>query len=303
MLFSRSAMEKKKANPKTLTALFNGAGSSDDYTYHFACYDDLIHELGSEGAKIYDTVSGIDIADFDMVYHRRWGDCPEVGMSAGMYLRKKGVQQVDDEILREGAMNKLTQCWRFWEHELPFPKTVYVPAGHVQEWTRENLAKTFELPCIMKSTNGTRGNDNYLVRSSEEAVQIINDSPDIDYLFQEMIPNSGDYRVLVCDDSIRLVIHRSAVAGSHKNNTSLGATATLTDVSELSEDLQAASIAAAKAFKRNIAGVDAVLDSRDPSKFYFFEVNRSPQIEASSYSKEKVAALHAYFKERIEANK
>jgi D-alanine-D-alanine ligase-like ATP-grasp enzyme len=63
---------------------------------------------------------------------------------------------------------------------------------------------------------------------------------------------------------------------------------------ELAPDVQAACIKAAKAFGRDIAGVDVVLHKDDPTKFYFFEVNRSPQIDHSSFTAEKAEVINAY---------
>lgn len=295
LLFSRSAMEKKKANPMTLTTLFNNEAKGDGVEYLYVCYDDLIHYIDRDGAQLYDAVSGVDLKDFDLVYHRRWGDVPEVAMGSAMYLSKHNVIQLDDEILRPGAMNKLTQYWRLWEHDLPFPKTVFMSRKHLASWIDESLENTLGLPCIMKSTNGTRGRDNYLVHSTDEAKAILRQNPDIEFLLQAFIPNDGDYRVLVCDDKVGMVIYRKAAQGTHKNNTSLGGSAQLVTEDALPSAAIRASIKAAQVFKRNLAGVDIVFDKTAPEKFYFFEVNRAPQIEASSYSEEKVAVLHEYF--------
>ncbi len=151
----------------------------------------------------------------------------------------------------------------------------------------------------MKSVTGTRGNDNYLVHSTQQAVEILTQNPNTEFLIQEFIPNDGDYRAIVAGSEVRLLIHRTAVIGSHKNNTSQGGAATLLSPETLSPEALQACVAAAQAFDRDIAGVDIVFDKRDPEKFYFFEVNRSPQIEASSYSKEKAIMLNGYFNELI----
>lgn len=300
-LFSRLTMEKQRANPATLTALFNAEAEKDNTLYTYACYDDLIHEISEDSPKLYDAVSGKDLKDFDLVYQRSWGYSPETAMAVAIYLAHYNVPQLDDEMTnRPGSMNKLTQHWRLWEHGLPCPKTAFMNKQYVTEWIDNSLEAMFTYPIIMKSIGGTRGSDNHLVSSRAEAHALVKEYSAIDFLIQEFIPNDGDYRVLVCDDAVGMVIHRKAAAGTHKNNTSQGGSAAIIDASELPADAIEASIRAAKVFQRNIAGVDLVFDKRyGHDRFYFFEVNRAPQIEASSYSPEKVAVLHDFFLKRM----
>lgn len=294
-LFSENCLKYKKANPYTLIDLMNEAGEASGVHYDYAFYERLMHVIGPDEAYILDTDSGKRLDDYNFVYHRRWGDAPEQAVACSIFLRKKGVAFADTEAYRPGSMDKLTQHWRLWENNLPVPHTVFVSSSRAVDWAANELADTFTFPVVIKSVNGTRGADNYLVESVEEAVGIIKGNPKKAFLIQEFIPNDGDYRVIVTGDTIPLLIYRQAAVGSHKNNTSLGGSATLADPRELSEPVRQACLKAAAAFKRDIAGVDLVFDKRDPSRFYFFEVNRSPQIEAASFSREKALALQEYF--------
>ncbi len=301
LLFTESSAKKhKKANPVTLCALFNKKAKATNTHYSYAYYEDLLHVIGKDEAYILDTKSGKKLAEFDLVYQRRWGDMPEMAVAVATYLRHNHVPFLDDESDRPGSMDKVTQHWRLWDHGLPFPKTVFAPKRYVRKWIESEIDKNFDFPLIMKGRVATRGNDNYLVGDKKQALELVKANPQVSFMIQEFIPNDGDYRVLVADDNILLVIHRKSNGKSHTNNTSKGGTATIVSKDVLTPEMQQASIKAAKVFKRNLAGVDLVVDNRDNQTFAFFEVNRSPQIEASSYSEEKVVAINDYFNKRID---
>ena len=297
LLFSQAAVDRNMADPEELIDLLGTA--SEGIRYEHGYYEDLVHVIDSQQSHINNLKNNEPLETYDLVYHRRWGDSPDAAMSAAMFLDNKNVRQIDKEILREGSISKLTQYWRLWKIGLPFPTTVYVARKHLKYWIKQSLNEHLNFPLVMKSTKGTRGQDNYLAGSEEEALRILDDNPDKEFLLQRFIPNNEDFRVIVCDDEVVLVIKRSAQKGSYKNNTSQGGTATLVEKERLSEDIRKACIKAAKGFSRNIAGVDVVIDKDNPDDFYFFEVNRAPQIEKSSFGDDKARVINRYFKELL----
>ncbi len=291
VLFTQESIDTGAAEPAALCAALNAAAGAAAQ-YDFATYQELVHVVSPRQADI--TWDGRSLSTYDAVYQRRWGEAPDQAMAVNIFLRQHGVPCLDDETDRRGSMSKLTQYWRMWQHTLPFPKTVFVSSAHLQEWLRSHLQETFSLPCILKSANGTRGSDNYLVHSVDEALEIAVANPDVPFLVQEFIPNDGDYRVLVCGNEAALTIHRVSSGQTHTNNTSQGGTATLLDDTKLPAEIQALCVRAAHVFGRNIAGVDVVCD-KHTGDYYLFEVNRAPQVEHSSYTAEKAEALHSYF--------
>lgn len=304
LLFARRAVVEQKAHPEDLCMLLRKAAKStkdDQVTYHYAYYEDLLHIVRpGAAAKIIDTASGKDLAEYDFVYQRRWGDCPESALACAIYLRKRGVSFIDSESYRPGAMDKLTQHWRLWEHDLPFPATICAPQSMdpTQIVTGFDLAGELGFPLIAKSTSGTRGQDNHLVHSEKELVRILTTDTSNRYLLQQYIPNDEDYRVIVGKGKTLLVIRRVAATGTHKNNTSQGGTASLLPNDYFDAAIEHDIHAAAVAFARDIAGVDLVFD-KVTGAHYFFEVNRSPQLEHSSFTEEKASAVHAFVTEQL----
>jgi D-alanine-D-alanine ligase-like ATP-grasp enzyme len=82
------------------------------------------------------------------------------------------------------------------------------------------------------------------------------------------------------------------------NNTSKGATARLLTPDMLTEQHQTIVLAAANVMKRDVAGVDLMLDS-ETGEPYVLEVNASPQIGSGAYEEEKLAVYTSYFMEKV----
>lgn len=299
LLFTKRSVTSGEAEPERLMKVLQSSTDAQglSMTYTHALFDDLVYTITPKGARILDTVNGTDIADYDIVYIRRWAGMPERAMAVAIYLKAKGVPYIDREAYGFGSKNKMTQAWRFWEAGLPHPATVYVEHGAGTDWLTSHISELpFGFPMVMKGVDATRGADNYLVDSLDRLQDVLTKHPDIKFILQEFIPNDGDYRVVVCGDAIQLVMHRVAASGKHTNNTSQGGQAALVDVSELSEPVRADCIRAAQIFGRDFAGVDLVYN-KDTGAHLFFEVNRSPQIESGKYVPEKAAALARYLYE------
>src|SRR6266567_2610772 len=235
LLFTSQSLISGAANATELCAVLNNASAGSAY-YEYATYGQLTHFIGrNTDIQLPD---GRSLTDYDAVYQRRWQEVPEQAMAVAIFLNKRGVPCVDTEAAGTGSRNKLTQHWRMWEQDIPGPQTGFLEAKLLRTWVDENLQSTFSLPCIMKSTHGTRGGDNYLVHTVEEALEIVETNSDMAFLVQEFIPNDGDYRAFVCGDAVALTIRRKSSAGSHKNNTSLGGSARLVSNKELSVEVQ-----------------------------------------------------------------
>jgi glutathione synthase/RimK-type ligase-like ATP-grasp enzyme len=145
----------------------------------------------------------------------------------------------------------------------------------------------------MKGLNATRGQDNYLVKSADELRARFAERPDTDFLLQEFLPNDGDYRIIVAGGQARFAMYRTPADGKHMNNTSQGGQAVLVNLGDVSRRILDDCITAAATFGRDFAGVDVVLH-KDTGAYYFFEVNRSPQIESGMFVAEKAEVLAQY---------
>ncbi len=138
---------------------------------------------------------------------------------------------------------------------------------------KEQIAKgRLEYPFIAKPNFGAEGRDVLLIRSSKDFANIKNPR---DSIFQNFIPNDGDWRVIVVGGTPLGAMKRIAAKGSHLNNISQGATAVLeTDDSTL-EQVYKMATKAASTFRLTFCGVD-IIQNRQTGQYHILELNTVP---------------------------
>ena len=298
LLFTRASIDNKQAYPESLRRLIE-ANSSGQLKVDAAVYDDLSYVLSSSHVDVYLEAAERSLREYDLVYLRRIKESTAQAIAIGKFCQSNDIAVIDDEIAsRPGSMGKLTQYMQFALSGLPFPDTIYSADHSLLIRTLQKHPLAF--PVILKSVSGSRGADNYLIASQRELEDTLAQHPQIHFLIQAYIPNSADYRVWVCGDSIGPILYRSRQSG-HMNNTSQGGGATLLDAtSGLSQNVLDDCVRAARLLKRDVAGVDVVFENDNKAgKYYFFEVNRAPQIEGTPYEDVKARALADYMVQQI----
>lgn len=260
-----------------------------EHTVDVTCMDDLIIELGEGVFNVNVLENKKSLAEYDLVFARGVRFRPFLDMLkvVSVYCQRHGVTMVNDYAAgRSGS--KIAQAIQFYAHNLPIPYTLYINRGSIQLLDRLKL----EFPMVMKAVLGTRGENNFLVRSQEEIRQHYHENPDLNFVLQRAIPNDGDYRLLIVGENAEL-IHRKAVGDSHLNNTSQGATATLKDISLLPADLLENIYAYLNDYKLITGGAD-VLQDNQTGEWYILEVNSQPQLTTGAYLPEKVELFKKY---------
>lgn len=260
-------------------------------------YENLVYLLDDSSSKVLNQVAGYDIADFDLAYIKRTGVNTHHAVACSMHLRRHGKKCIDMEYSSSmnPTSNKLIEHMQYSIAKLPFPETVIVTK--LTSLAVFDTYNSFSFPVILKSLTGTRGAQNYLVKSKEDALRIIDESDEAntEFALQPFIPNESDYRFLVLGFETKLVIERSRDknAEHHTNNTSMGAQAKLIPLEQIEEKLIILANKSAKAFMRNVAGVDIMINSETGAPV-ILEVNRSPQIEHGAFVSEKAKVLAEY---------
>lgn len=286
ILFTTGSVAAGQADPAHLKSLLEAAG---DVQVETAAYDDLSYVLSNaaQSITVHSTKRSLD--DYDIVYLRRIKESTAQAIAVGKYCQAKGIAVIDREIAnRPGSMGKLTQYMQFALAGVSFPSTIYASSHTLLR--RQFDVRPFQFPVILKSVSGSRGDDNYLIETVEELDATLAANSNVHFLIQAYVPNTADYRVWVCGKKIGPIVYRSRQSG-HKNNTSQGGRAELV-VDVLSVDVLDECVRAAELLERDVAGVDVVFENDDLNgKFYFFEVNRAPQIENTPFEDEKAKAL------------
>jgi len=259
----------------------------------FTFYDNLCYTIVKGKAKIYDTKNSKDLKEYDLVNFRFWHGAGEQAAACAEYLKKSRVAFYDREVGEYRSKSKLSEYFRLWAKGLPVPDTLFCRQPVLEMALGSNPA--FKLPLVVKDIDTSKGKNNFLVKSTAEISDILKANPENSFVVQNFIPNDGDYRVLVFGRSISGVIHRQRTSDkTHLNNTSQDATATLVDSADFNDDFKKLAIKAAAVMKRQVAGVDLVVDSQT-SKISVLEVNNTPQIDTGTFADNKVLALAEYF--------
>lgn len=184
---------------------------------------------------------------------------------------------------------KVAQTLVFMEVGVPFLRTIYT----TDKYQLIKYAKaTLGYPHVLKASTGSHGNLNYLVRSSQEAIKIINRDPAVDFLAQAYCPNDHDYRLLLAGE-FYLLFERRSPGGSYLHNTSKGGIVRKTN-HKLPTAIMKGSRDIADKLKLMIAGVD-IIQHIETRELFFLEINSQPQLRTGALTEDKKALLRQFF--------
>lgn len=258
----------------------------DGITATIANYDGVDLLIDGENTSIRIRETNEDLTSFDAVIciSTPKHELIDIYSSIGCYCRKNHIKMIDDTFTNTSG--KLYEMWRFYENDIPVPKTAY---GSI-DFLKEQLEK-FGGIGILKATRSKKGGGVFLVKSEDEIDAILNtDDSRFDYILQNFIENDGDYRVITIDFEPKLAILRSSGGKDYRNNTSLGGSARII---ELDEELSNIATNAAKATDIKFAGVDIIEDKNTGERFVL-EINRTPQFATGTFTDEKYSVLKDY---------
>ncbi len=273
---------------------FRGAVATSDkpIEVEYTMFHDLYIGIGDGDFELYDTRHQRHLSDYQVVFLRggRYRRYYDVIKAVSVYAKEHSMLPVNDySAFRESS--KLTQAIQFYVHQMPSARTVY--ANDAVLLQKHPLP--FGFPCILKATFGSHGDDNHLVRSLEEATEIIRANAGKNYVLQRFVPNERDYRILIIGDEVA-VIERTAAPNSHLNNTSQGAEAKLVPTDSLPADIIAMSCQIARDLQMSIAGVDVLAD-KTTGEFFFLEVNAQPQLMTGAFTDVKSEMLGRFLQQ------
>lgn len=236
------------------------ANGQDDYV--LLTYADLCFYVGKDGVTCHDT-KGNDLAAFNLVYIRDFHGYEYERNALALYLQQNDVTFINQDTAEFQDISKLTQYMRLAYAGVPVPESYYV---HPQNFSYLLTDSSVSFPLIIKSISGSNGQQNFLVHTPEELATVEVNKP----VIQRFLPNSFDYRVIVADDEVLLAYKRVRVdTSNHRNNVAAGAAR---EVVEVPEEVSRIAVAAAKATRRNLAGVD-VLQNSETGEYAVLEVN------------------------------
>ena len=145
----------------------------------------------------------------------------------------------------------------------------------------EQTSKLIDLvggaPMVVKLLEGSQGKGVVLAETKSAAESLIDAFRELDanFLVQEFVEesNGADIRCFVIGDKVVGTMMRQAKEGEFRSNIHRGGTGSIV---KISPEERKVAIAAAKAMKLNMAGVDLIRSSSGPK---ILEVNSSPGLE------------------------
>ena len=251
-----------------------------------ASYKDLAFSIDGENTQITIFSTGKDLKDFSKIIVL--STSPQhlqnyIFSALACYCRKNNIVLMDDSF--SNLDGKLFALWRFWENGIPVAKTFFGPKAFLAQRLAEIGNKG-----ILKSVQGTKGKDNYLISSKEELNQIIDSSPDTSFILQNFVPNDGDWRIILINFEPKLAIYRSSHGKDYRNNTSVGGEATLVPLQDVDSKIIELAINSAKALDIKIAGAD-IMQDKNTGDYTVLEVNRTPQLVTGAFTPEKTEII------------
>jgi len=271
----------------------------------YATYDDITFSIRGGEVLAYDNRNATDIKDYDMVHFKNWASDTIYAGAIADYLDFHGVTFYNTEVDSGLAGSKITQMSRLALEGLPVPDTYFAKkAALAKVFKSGNLPDGFKYPLIMKGDFAARGLDNYLIDDAKKALEVLKDADeDKEFVLQEFLPNEGDYRLLFIGTTTDpLVFIRKGLPGSHLNNTYQGGQGSFVSIKDLPEDYIELGREAAISLKREICGVDLIVN-KDTNKVYILEVNGTPAIATGFGVKEKTAKFAEFLNKELNTQK
>jgi glutathione synthase/RimK-type ligase-like ATP-grasp enzyme len=214
-------------------------------------------------------------------------------MAVAQYLTHHKVPFTDANDVLGTAFDKISQMVKFALNNITVPDTLAV-------WPRTTVVDVqqfTQLPFIMKSNDGIKGLNNYLVQSWDEFETLLQAHGSNGYLVQPFIPNDGDYRFLYIGNEL-LAFFRQAQGKTHLNNSSQGGTGSLVEIPTCDPAVVRIAQQAMQCYAREISGVDVLVD-KTTNKPYILEVNYTPAIPSGLFQEEKIKCYAQFVQTKI----
>lgn len=217
--------------------------------------------------------TGENLEDYDLVILRSpglerrylWQERVLVRFLAS---KNKRILNKESFLRFQADFDKLLQEFIFYEHKLPFIKTVNFGSAKV-------LPKKPDYPFAFKKIFGSLGRDFNLINNQDGLTGFLSDDHPYEYLQQPFLPTGEDYRIIVLGKKVLGAMKRVAAKGQVVTNVAAGGRAEKVVVTKELRDL---ALRASKALACEFSGVDVMYDEK--GRAFILEVNRYPVFKA-----------------------
>ena len=252
-------------------------------------WEDIVFNISDQGVSLM--VNGKEMHTFrpDLVLCFGWyGNggkslYRDIAYSLALYLEHNKIEYWNKEMIQQRSISKLSCMVQLAYEGVSIPRTLFCI-------DKSKLLRQIELPLVVKAPASSRGRNNYLVRDTQSLDRLVSDGEY--YLFQELLPNNHDLRVICFGAVPSLVLRRSRTdQETHLNNTSQGADSEWLPLSGVDHELLTLSRKICKIMGREMGGIDLIPNDKSPYGYSCLEVNAIPQLTSGSDVDIKMGAL------------
>ncbi|WKZ23964.1 MAG: hypothetical protein QY312_04355 [Candidatus Dojkabacteria bacterium] len=230
-----------------------------------------------------------DMRRFDFVWISGSWSKRDIAKSISLYLSHYSCAHT---LVEEGSgSSKLVDMVLFALGELPQPRSYYCISSEYSKRLNE-IEIVCQFPLIAKDTRGTFGKHSFLARNSKELKRKLFQIPEnIDFVFQEYIPNDFDWGIIIGGGKLLSAekSFRNKNSESFMNHAAGGATEVFLPLEKVPEKVvtiaKQANTLLSLAWSRS-----DILISSQTGKAYILETNRSPRMTSNSMEVDAFAA-------------
>jgi glutathione synthase/RimK-type ligase-like ATP-grasp enzyme len=258
-------------------------------------YDQLTFWVSTGKVEVRETVTGGDLATYDLVYFKNHQQDYEFATAAAEYLQYNHVPFFDDELREHVSYDKLSESMRLALRNIPVP-AMFCASSAFLAANAAAVVQSIGAPFVCKDIAADRGRSNYLLQNEHELAEVFEQSAaGQHFVLQSYVPNNGFIRALVLEPDVALAIKREPVANDnprkmHLNQPHGSANAHLMHEKDVPPAVYDLAVRAAKFMNRQVAGVDLIQDKKT-GVWYVLEVNNAPQIVGGAFIPEKQKAF------------
>ncbi len=222
------------------------------------------------------------LINVDAVLPRIGASISAYGMAVVRQFEMMGVYCINSSNAIGRSRDKLRSMQILAQKGLPLPKTSF---ANSTEQTQKLIKLVGGAPAVVKLLEGSQGRGVVLAETPSACESLIDAFRELqaNFLVQEYIKdaNGSDIRCFIVGDKVVGSMMRQAKEGEFRSNLHRGGHAIPIKIT--AEERKVA-VAAAKAMKLNMAGVDIIRSSSGPK---ILEVNSSPGLEGIEAATEK----------------